>query len=1389
MSRTIRQAGVNARHPGGGFVRTANGEAWQYMVMPSQPSVSDAADWGERLKAARPLTIIMPRLADLTPSIPLANRRALKSFYRPIHILAMSTPVRFEPSPTLDERNRRLLAMEHRGDVVHDRLTVIGVRLDAGGGKGRFLDRVVNLVVQAGDQAAYGEAPDDAFDTDRAVISEILRAGGCVPPTDAQMNRALAWWVTDRKPDPLEVMVERGHMHAFPDERTARLAEKLRDTRVDCTTWSKRIEIRGTWPMTIATLGALPFDGTSERDPRSAWAAHLLASSDSGGQGAVAISVRGLVEPGEISRDQIDKDKDKVLEQAIKQATDGHKANEGIAEELLAASDVYQKDGRPWPTLVDGHVQVAIPGIIDRPSQVNYPGELNLNQDNQNTAWQDMQIGSEITYCPSPVYWPTPILAFAGLAGRSLAGEDMGEGRKSDLPGALLGFTEKDRQPVYVSPFASRYRHTPPAMLITGRTGSGKNLTLDTKVSMPPQPRWPHGGVATIGDLQVGDLLYADDGKAYPISYLSPIKHEDLYEIEFSDGQRLKAGGEHQWRVWDFTSRKGVRSDKHRASLDRQAAIRGAVEELDRLKADVGDATWMARECYGAVEPILQKAGIGMDCREQWVYGVMRYMELEPMRERRRVAGKRQGRAWPAGPLAEQVLDILEHPLKGDISPARAQRIALLRDAYESGLEGEIGLKELTDIMGGTKAARDMVKETLKRVTLKPSEADGENVILTSVWRAADMLEGIARRIMWRYDEDGTEHYDAQIATTREMLEAGLTVNNGHANWAIPRPKPVEGVHMDLPLDPWCLGAWLADGTVQCGRITSDPTNGDLDHVRRRFKEADFEVRDTSVAKTVTAIGLSPRLRALGVLENKHIPEEYFNASVEQRLELVRGLLDQDGTIDPRTHGIEFCQSLDHKPIVDGLVRLLRSLGVIVHEPSRSQAGYRDADGTYRRTQDRLRVTFTTDLPVFSLPRKKALLPRETRETANWLYVKSIRRVPDEPHRCLSIESPDHTYLVGGYIPTHNTRVLLHLAAQWGRLPNPDDRKSTIPIVFFDPKPNSSDFGPFVKSMGGMLVRLDSPEAEGILDPVRCIPWTMKDMIVQTAVEMLSQITGGRDADRSRDLALTSIIGYGLRHGADCTGEAVRIAYKAHQEGGEDADRIDPLVDEITPMLERQATNSSMFKLIYGTRHGGRRLAVSDGLTLLSAGTMNIISEKEADSGPSDIQRWVVRMAALGASASIIGRNGVLVVDEAWSLLGDRFGVSVVNRMGRLARDQHYMPVFASQKVTEFVEAGLQDFMGRGIAMAMGSKAEFSGMESQTEQTCRLFGQPEDGEMAERMSHDQTLDSESNEPDRQSLYALFDPDTGELVRGSIGYYIGLDKTAIPVEIRISDKLI
>ena len=1397
MTQVVKATGTMARHSGGGLIRTTSGEAWLYYEMPSQPSVADAGDWQDRMAAARPYLTILSRLADLTPSIPLANRKMLKSYYRSIHILAISTPVQFTPSPTLDEANRMRLAREYAGRAVHERFTLFGVRLNQGGrvGKRSLVGRVADLVSQASDQLMYAEVADDAFEADRRVIAQILSDSGCRPPSEHVMKRALAWWVSDPKPDPVPIMVERGHMHAFAGEHDCRLAEKLRETQIECSKWSARRELSGTWPMTVVTLGALPFEGQDERvTPNSDWAATMLKSVEAGGMGCTALSLRGLVEPGEISREQIDKDKDKVLEQAVKQATDGHKRNLGIASDLNQVSEVYQMDGRPWPTVVDAHVHAAIPGIIERTSQVGYPGELNMNADRQDTAWQDMMIGSDVFYNPSPVFWPAPIIAYAGLSGRSIAGEDFGLGRKEDLPGALLGLTEADRQPVYVSPFAARELHTPPALLVTGKTGSGKAHPISTLFPVPPQKRFPTGGIVPLRDLREGDILYSRDGLTYPIVHLTPIKRKPIYRITLSDGQIIDTGDDHQWAVYDFAARNGIRCQQLHPTTVRQDELVRAAERIRRLAARTSpDEEWTAKEIWNAIAPYMTAADYGTETREQWVYAVMRYMEMPPRNIRREGHQKRPGRVWRTRPLLEEAIDILEHPIKGNITPPRQRRIDMLNNALNTQLPDHISLGGLTDLMGGGKNDRNAAKTILNRVTLPTSDVRLDQSRTLQGWNAREALLACAQRILWRYNEDDRPHYGEQVATSEEMLQQGLTAPGGQANWAIHVTEPIQGKHNPhLPVDPWCLGAWLADGSIGSGHMASDDANGDLDHVRERCTAAGYKIGEMKSDWLVSVHGLRADLRRAGVLDDKRIPEAYFHTSVEQRLELVRGLLDQDGTISPDSHSIEFAQSADHKAIVDGLVRLLRSLGVVVHEPRFGASGH-TAGGARHETQGRWRISFTTNLPVFSLERKKRLLPETLRETSQWLYVKDIEILPEQDTRCLSIGSPDHTYLVAGYVPTHNTRVLMHLAAQWARLRNPDNPKEYIPGVFFDPKPNSTDFGPFVRSMNGVIIRLDSKEAEGILDPMRCIPHSMPDMIITTAVQMLTQITGGANAPRERDMALTSIVGYGMRHGADCTGEAVRMAYEACRKHAPDADTIDPLVEQVAPMLERTYTNSQMFRLIYGHSHGGRHLAVSDGLTLLSAGTMNIISEKEANSGPSDIQRWVVRMAALGASASIIGRNGFLVVDEAWSLLGDRFGISVVNSMGRLARDQHYFPVFASQKVTEFVQAGLQDFTGRGIALAMGSKAEFAGQESQTEQVCRLFGQSEDGVMAERMTHDRELKADpgtrGGAPDRRSLYALFDPDTGRLERGSVGYYIGLDRSAVPVEIRISDKLV
>lgn len=120
-----------------------------------------------------------------------------------------------------------------------------------------------------------------------------------------------------------------------------------------------------------------------------------------------------------------------------------------------------------------------------------------------------------LEYDPSPCYWPAPILAYAGLNGRSFTGDDTGQNRDSDLPGALVGASEADAQPVYDSPFAASKRSGRCISLGLGSTGSGKAIDLDTPLPVPAQSRFPRFGHA--------DWRLADDGFAYECGMTFPV--------------------------------------------------------------------------------------------------------------------------------------------------------------------------------------------------------------------------------------------------------------------------------------------------------------------------------------------------------------------------------------------------------------------------------------------------------------------------------------------------------------------------------------------------------------------------------------------------------------------------------------------------------------------------------------------------------------------------------------------------------------------------------------------------------------------------------------------------------------------------------------------------
>lgn len=171
--------------------------------------------------------------------------------------------------------------------------------------------------------------------------------------------------------------------------------------------------------------------------------------------------------------------------------------------------------------------------------------------------------------------------------------------------------------------------------------------------------------------------------------------------------------------------------------------------------------------------------------------------------------------------------------------------------------------------------------------------------------------------------------------------------------------------------------------------------------------------------------------------ENKFIPNEYLYNSIENRLELLRGLLDTDGSITT-SGNIEFTNK--NEKLCSQVIELCRSLGI------QAQLGIEDRRGSIRLFKNKkdaiidsvyYRVYINTNVECFSLPRKKERLKSKACPKPSLV---NIEKLGVENTLCISVDNETSTYLATqDYIPTHNTYmvgvgIVLH---QWlfnGRL-------------------------------------------------------------------------------------------------------------------------------------------------------------------------------------------------------------------------------------------------------------------------------------------------------------------------------------------------------------------
>lgn len=268
----------------------------------------------------------------------------------------------------------------------------------------------------------------------------------------------------------------------------------------------------------------------------------------------------------------------------------------------------------------------------------------------------------------------------------------------------------------------------------------------------------------------------------------------------------------------------------------------------------------------------------------------------------------------------------------------------------------------------------------------------------------------------------------AAVRTTQEIRDT-LWARGGHTlNHSIEVTKPLSYPTQDQPVPAWLLGLWLGDGATAAGRITIGAE--DLEATQSLIEAEGYNMRTDVVGISYTVRGLAVQLREMGALGRKHIPSEYLHGDVTQRLALLQGLMDSDGTVSTggavngRGSGASKCEfSICDEVLAREVHELVIGLGM----KSTFREGPAKING--RTVGTRYRISFQTDLPVFRLPRKLArLTPLRTRR-AKLRYITSVEPVESVPVRCIQVDNPRKLYLAGREcIPTHNTTFARQMA-------------------------------------------------------------------------------------------------------------------------------------------------------------------------------------------------------------------------------------------------------------------------------------------------------------------------------------------------------------------------
>lgn len=278
--------------------------------------------------------------------------------------------------------------------------------------------------------------------------------------------------------------------------------------------------------------------------------------------------------------------------------------------------------------------------------------------------------------------------------------------------------------------------------------------------------------------------------------------------------------------------------------------------------------------------------------------------------------------------------------------------------------------------------------------------------------------------------------------TTSEMYKTGAKTDRGRSRYAIPTNEPAHFKDKQHFIDPYVIGALIGDGSLLERALTISSNDVEvvekvaelLNTTPRKQHENNFSWQ----FKLKESSGRRKFLRTKDVLADfpetatfshmKEIPEEYLFTGLDNRMRLLNGLFDTDGSAVRTGNRLHVSYSTTSEKLAKQIRWLLQSCGYL--------------SGLVLDEREGRNITYNVNVldqakrtkGLFTLPRKRKVVESFGRKKArnyDRIQIDKIEKTGNlEEITCISVENEEQLYLTNDFIVTHNTAFAINLVIE-----------------------------------------------------------------------------------------------------------------------------------------------------------------------------------------------------------------------------------------------------------------------------------------------------------------------------------------------------------------------